>query len=40
MNEFSEGCGYAMLITALFMPFYLFGGEPDLMDAIIHWLMK
>lgn len=30
----------SVLIVVLFLSAVLFVGEPDLMDAVIHWLMK
>lgn len=30
----------AAIILAIVFLAVLFGGEPDLMDAMIHWLMK
>ena len=30
----------AIFILCLFLLIILFGGEPDLMDAVIHFLMK
>ena len=36
----SENAGCVWMLFILMLPFILFGGDPDLMDAIIKWLMK
>ena len=38
MNSFDPSD--TALIVCLFLLIVVFGGDPDLMDAIIHWIMS
>ena len=39
-KDVGEGCSCSIVMLTLIIPFVLFAGEPDLMDALIDWIMK
>lgn len=38
--EAQGGCGCLVVLALLIISTILFAGDPDLVDALIHWLMK